>query len=133
MASPICAQQHEQHALNASVLRAELMVAALYCGVHTDYNAFVTRYQSSLTEQGHLLRAFFRRQYGRAGEQHMNSFVTRLANEESRRSTAQRARFCREAAALFDGLLGEGPFYLQALLDSPELAQRHGIAKCETP
>ena len=130
-AGPMCAQAHEQTALNTSVLRTELMVAALSCRRHTHYNAFVTKFNGELTEQGYLLRAFFQRQYGSAAEQHLNRFVTRLANDESKRSIAGRTQFCTAASALFQQLLADNQQQLQTLVSSPTLSTRHGISSCE--
>jgi hypothetical protein len=130
-AGPMCAHAHEQTALNTSVLRAELMVAALSCGRHTHYNAFVTKFNGDLTEQGYLLRAFFQRQYGNAAEQYLNRFVTRLANDESKRSIAGRTQFCTAASALFQQLLEDKQEQLQTLASSPSLSTRHGIPSCE--
>jgi len=130
-AGPMCAQAHEQFALNTSVLRTELMVAALSCGRHTHYNAFVTKFNGDLTEQGYLLRAFFQRQYGNAAELHLNRFVTRLANDESKRSIAGRTQFCTAASALFQQLLDDKQQQLQTLASSPTLSTRHGITSCE--
>lgn len=131
-AGPMCAQAHEQTALNTSVLRTELMVAALSCGRQTHYNAFVTKFNGDLTEQGYLLRAFFQRQYGNAAEQHLNRFVTRLANDESKRSIAGRTQFCTAASELFQQLLDDKQQHLQTHASSPSLSTRHGISSCES-
>lgn len=126
----MCAEPREQAALNASVLRTELMVAALSCGSQAHYNVFVTRFNRDLVEQGHLLNSFFQRQYGRRGEQELNRFITRLANEESQRSTAARAMFCADASQMFQQLLDGQQRSFELLVDNPALSVRHSISVC---
>ena len=90
----------------------------------------MTKFNGDLTEQGYLLRAFFQRQYGSAAEQHLNRFVTRLANDESKRSIAGRTQFCTTASVLFQQLLDDKQ-QLQTLASSPSLSTRHGISPCD--
>ncbi|MEX2480897.1 MAG: hypothetical protein WD928_08550 [Gammaproteobacteria bacterium] len=131
-AAPVCAKGHEQLALNTSVLRAELMVAALSCGIQPQYNAFVTKFEGALTEHGYLLRAFFQRQYGHSAEQRLNRFVTRLANDESRRSAeVGRAPYCKASSQLLQQLMSDGPHGFRKVLNNPTLSVRHGISACE--
>ncbi len=77
------------------------MVAALSCGARQDYNAFVLTHRSSLQKYGKIIRTEFRRRYGKAGDSKLNKFVTRLANEASARSNANRDSFCADAATTF--------------------------------
>ena len=113
-----------QQALNTALLRTELMVAALTCGSQPQYNAFVTKFQNHLSAQGRLLRAMFRQRYGRASEDHLNAFVTRLANQESRRSSAGRTDYCVEASQLFHQLLDDQRQRFETLVNSPTLTVR---------
>jgi hypothetical protein len=82
-------------------LQTNLMVAALSCGARNDYNEFVIAHRPSLQKYGTAIRAEFRRRYGKAGDSKLNQFVTRLANEASSRSNADRENFCAEATASF--------------------------------
>jgi hypothetical protein len=82
-------------------LQTNLMVAALSCGARNDYNDFVIAYRPSLQKYGKEIRTEFRRRYGKAGNAKLNQFVTRLANEASARSNADRENFCAEATASF--------------------------------
>src|SRR3546814_13289172 len=77
------------------------MVAALSCGARDDYNEFVLSHRPSLQKYGKAIRTEFRRRYGKAGNSKLNQFVTRLANEASARSNADRENFCAEATASF--------------------------------
>jgi hypothetical protein len=82
-------------------LQTKLMVAALSCRARSDYNEFIMTHRPSLQSYGKAIKAEFRRRYGRAGSKELNRFVTRLANEASARSNADRAAFCADASALF--------------------------------
>lgn len=133
LASP-CALAPEGHALNARALQTDLMVSALVCGRRDDYNDFVTRFRGKLATQATLMRHHFERQYGRRGEVQMDRFVTRLANEASRASNADRALYCRATGSLFDGLRGvAGESAFEVMLREPLLAARHGVPACDAP
>ncbi len=126
----VCARPHERTALSSRVLQTELMVAALCCGNRPLYNAFVTKFRGELVKQGRSLRSFFQRHHGGGGEENLNSFITRLANEASRRSNAERAGFCAQASLLFRQLLHNKRLNFETLLDSPTLTMRHSILSC---
>lgn len=82
-------------------LQTNLMVAALSCGARADYNAFVINHRSSLKKYGTAIRREFKRRYGKSGSRRLNRFVTRLANEASARSNADRDQFCADASTMF--------------------------------
>lgn len=105
-----CARPEDQMALNARVLQTELMVGALTCDNQLLYNEFVRKYRAELVRQGKSLQEMFRRRHGSSASSHLNALVTRLANEASQRSMAQRVGFCRQSALLFaEALNGEKP------------------------
>ncbi len=83
-------------------MQTHLMVAALSCGARADYNAFVINHRSSLKKYGTAIRQEFKRRYGKAGPRRLNRFVTRLANEASARSNADRDQFCADASTMFE-------------------------------
>jgi len=83
-------------------LQTNLMVAALSCGARSEYNAFISTHRPSLQTYGKAITDEFRRRYGREGSRQLNRFITRLANEASARSNADRDAFCADAAALFE-------------------------------
>lgn len=126
----VCVQPHENAALNTRVLQTELMVAALACGNRPLYNAFVSKFRGELIKQGRSLRSFFQRPRGGGGQENLDSFITRLANEASRRSNAGRAGFCTQASLLFRQLLGNKRLNLGTLVDSPTFTMRHSILSC---
>ena len=116
-----CVRSREQIAIYTAELRAQLMVAALSCGQQRRYNSFVTRFQHELTTHGRALRLQFKRQYGAAGDHHLNEFVTRLSNRQSQRSATARASFCAQATVLFHQLLDEPRLSLAGVLGDPAL------------
>ncbi|MGH8613491.1 MAG: hypothetical protein ACREYF_16115 [Gammaproteobacteria bacterium] len=122
-----CAQPHERTALSARVLQTELMVAALSCGNRLLYNAFVRKFRDDLVKQGHSLRLFFARHYAGRGEKDLNILITRLANEASQRSNADRAAFCSQASSLFRQLSHDD---LLETLRGSTIAMRHRIPSC---
>lgn len=82
-------------------LQTNLMVAALSCRARSEYNNFILTHRPSLQKYGKAIRAEFRRRYGKSGSKRLNRFITRLANEASARSNADRDAFCADASALF--------------------------------
>ena len=127
-----CARSREQIAIYTAELRAQLMVAALSCGQQGRYNSFVTRFQHELSTHGRALRLQFKRQYGAAGDRHLNEFMTRLANRQSRRSAKARAPFCAQATVLFHQLLDEPRLSLVGVLGDPALVSDDRLT-CANP
>lgn len=125
-----CVSEDDEMALNTRVLQTELMVAALSCDEQQRYNAFVTNYRSLLATQSASLRAWFRRAYGTAGERELNSFVTRLANDESKRSADTGERYCASAAALMAETLATDPSDFENLTRKTDFTSRHGFSRC---
>ncbi len=96
----------ERAALELRLMQTELMVAALSCNARASYNTFVTRYQQTLVAGGRTLRSMFRAVHGRNATRRLDSFITRVANEASRRSLRDVAGFCsrnRDAFAALNG------------------------------
>lgn len=112
-------------------LQTNLMVAALSCGARQDYNTFVLAHRSSLQKYGRIIRTEFRRRYGKVGASKLNKFVTRLANEASARSNADRDGFCAEAAATFQHL--KTPNMSLAEMVTVPASTQVASAACEAP
>lgn len=125
-----CVLDEDETALNARVLQTELMVAALSCDEQQRYNAFVTSYRSQLAAQSASLRAWFRSAYGTAGERELNTFVTRLANDEAKRSANAGERYCASAAALMAETLATDPGDFENLTRKTEFTRRLGFSRC---
>ena len=125
-----CTDPVAQTALNTRALQTELMVAALSCGNRIHYNAFVIKYRGDLVKHGRSLQSFFQRKHGAAGRKNLNTFITRLANEASQRSSITHAAFCANSSLLFNRLLSAKPVKLEKLLASSTTTSSHDIAPC---
>ena len=124
-----CTSPVDQTAHKTRALQTELMVAALSCGNRIHYNAFVRKYQGDFVKHGRSLQSFFQRKHGAAGRQNLNTFITRLANEASHRSSITHAAFCANSSSLFDRLLSARPVTLEKILESSTTSS-HDIAPC---
>jgi hypothetical protein len=111
-------------------LQTSLMVAALSCGARTDYNEFIIAHRPSLQNYGKAIRAEFRRRYGKEGDSKLNQFVTRLANEASARSNADRENFCADATATFQQAKMQG-ISLTQMVTVPVTNRQVASAACE--
>lgn len=131
-AGPACATADDEVTLNARVLQTELMVAALACGEQHRYNAFVNAFKSELSQRGQSLRAYFKRVHGASGENRMNAFVTKLANDASQRTANGPGAYCGAAAKLFNEVLASPSRDLARIAARPELSGRHGYARCRS-
>lgn len=126
-----CTLPDEHSALEARILQIELMVAALTCGEHERYNAFVKKFRRELVERGHTLRHLFQRAYPGADERELNRFVTRLANQASERSLAGWRSYCSKAWWLFSEALATNPQAFEAFLTAHPFNDRHGFESCQ--
>jgi hypothetical protein len=127
-----CAASNEQAPLQVRILQTELMVAALTCNQRTDYNAFINRFQPQLSAQGKLLQAFFQRKHGSGSAKALNGFVTRIANESSRRGMLKRGLFCHQTAKIHAASKSVEPAGLLAFAQSQQFTSMHGIIPCPT-
>ena len=87
--------------LDVAALQSELMVVATTCHENSGYNAFMQRYRPYLLRTEQDLSAYFRRAYGRAGQQRHDAFVTSLANAQSDVGLRQGSDFCARNQTLF--------------------------------
>jgi hypothetical protein len=112
-------------------LQTNLMVAALSCHARSDYNEFITMHRPSLQSYGKTIQAEFRRRYGHESSKQLNRFVTRLANEASARSNADRDGFCAEAAGLFAKARTQG-ITLTSMVTVPAGGTQLASAACDS-
>ncbi len=128
-ADAACVKGPDEVALQVRVVQTDLMVAALSCGASARYNEFVKSNQPVLMAAHTQLSKFFTAKRG--GQRALNAFITKLANDSSRRSIANIALFCQETGWLYDALLsptrGDFVTFISPLLS----AQRHGFQPCE--
>ncbi|MFZ5836541.1 MAG: hypothetical protein ACOY2B_14330 [Pseudomonadota bacterium] len=127
-----CAAAVDRTSLNVRMLQTELMVAALTCNQRPEYNAFVTRFKPELSKQGKHLQSFFKQQHGSGSAKALNGFVTRIANESSRRGMQKRGEFCRNAASIYQASKAMEPAGLPHYAATLQLASLHGIPACPT-
>lgn len=101
-----CYTTVEATAVHVKMLQYELMVGALACresnpelGMMQQYNSFVTRNSDWLTSHGRILQSHFEKNYGAQHRRQLDTLVTALANDASKRSMTD--RYCDSAANLF--------------------------------
>lgn len=98
-----CAQVGEVAAFNIRALQSQLMVGALTCDLHDQYNTFVLRHRTELASSRRTLISYFGRTGG--GERAFNSYDTELANVQSTASTRRGSLFCGEIRPVFTEVL----------------------------
>jgi hypothetical protein len=101
-----CYTPAEAAAIHVRMLQSELMVGALACrdsnpelGMISQYNAFVNRHSVRLVGENRVLERHFDKHYGAQGKRRMDTLLTALANDASKRSMTP--DFCHGAASLF--------------------------------
>jgi len=96
--------------MRVRVMQTELMVAALSCRAVPgrdftgQYNTFVQRHGDKLVTHGRVLQSYFHNRYGEEFRKKLDSFITALANDASRRSMNS-ATFCDESVQLFQEVM----------------------------
>ncbi len=105
-----CFTQSEWEAAHVRVLQTTLEVAALECAnvpgrnYDAQYKQFIDRFTPELVQNGTMLKAHFKRVYGRSGETYLDRFVTKLANNASTLSMNS-PTFCADSGATFKAAL----------------------------
>lgn len=124
---PACVTGADETALQMRTVQTELMVSALSCQQTPNYNSFVTQNQKTLMAAHGQLQKFFS---SRGGEKALNAFITKLANDASKRSIQNIAQFCQLTGYLYTAILdpkrGDLATFIAPLWD----AQLHGYASC---
>ncbi len=127
-----CVAHSEREDLEVRVIQTELMVAALTCGESDRYNTFVNSFKGDLTGAYQGIKRTFRRIYrGRAISQ-LDSFDTQLANASSQRSNKDKARFCQNAAYVFENTIGKNGNDMVAFVRQQPLGDSHGYSACKS-
>lgn len=126
-AAPACVTGADETALQMRTVQTELMVAALSCSATANYNAFVTGNQKTLMAAHGQLQKFFK---SHGGEKALNAFITRLANESSRRSISNIALFCQQTGYLYVAILSPDRIDLATFISPLWVAQLHGYPSC---
>ncbi|MBL0319687.1 MAG: hypothetical protein IPP74_10440 [Alphaproteobacteria bacterium] len=127
MATP-CATSTEKEAMDFRAMQSMLMVAALSCHQQSHYNNFVSHNKSELVENANVLKSYFHRVYGRGANDKMNSFITTLANEASKRSLSSSSEsYCMQTERVFSQVLEDRSAKLSKANDYATL---HGVQAC---
>lgn len=126
-----CASPAEKTAFDTRVLQSELMVAALSCGENARYNNFVQKFESELVANGKALRGYFARNYGKSGEDVLDRFITRIANNAATRRMQQpMPQYCASAVTLFTSVLASDISGLHNLVSQPTFSEASGVSVC---
>jgi hypothetical protein len=126
-----CLQPAEKAALDTRALQSQLMVAALSCGQHDAYNAFVTRYQKGLGSAYKVVTAHFRRVNGAHGQRELDNFITNMANAQSQEGIRQGSFFCRNVAPLFEQAMAQPDLAgLAELSVNQKVVNPYGLEAC---
>lgn len=129
-AGAVCWTADNRSALRSRVLQSDLMVAALSCGLRTEYNDFVRRFSNPLALKGRILKAMFRENLGPGYHKLLDRFVTRLANQSSIRSLRNRDVFCADASRIIEVGTSMSPDDYSILVDVYGYGHLHGIPAC---
>ncbi len=113
-------------------LQTELMVAALTCQIRPEYNAFVSRFKSTLVRNGKVLRSYYSLNFGDESKKRLNAYVTQLANKTSERTIDARGAYCDEAKDLYSVVLDTEPGYLEAIAVNQPLAEKNLPTACRS-
>lgn len=128
-AAPACVKGPDESALQVRTVQTDLMVAALSCSASARYNEFVKANQPALMAAHTQLGKFFSAKRG--GQSALNAFITKLANDSSKRSVGNIAAFCQETGWLYDAILKPERGKLEPFIAQLWVAQRHGFQPCE--
>jgi hypothetical protein len=130
-AQQTCANPDEVTALEARILQTELMVAALTCKSHQQYNDFVRNHAQELQSMDSRLRGMFER-FGRAEKaDDLGQLVTRVANEAAIRAAKSTGQYCQEMGAIFKLSLTAEPGQLASLTIAQPFSRRHNVRSCQ--
>lgn len=130
-AASSCVAGKDEMALQTRLLQTELMVSALTCKQTTKYNDFVKMHQKELMKAHTQLRSFFNKKYGaKVGGDELNSFITRLANDSSKRSIKNVKLFCETTTVVYDGALASPSAHFGEFAALQPVSQLHGFVPC---
>jgi hypothetical protein len=118
-AKPLCAQDNEVMAIQATAVQQQLMVAALTCSEVANFNAFQTGYNKEIRVADAALMKLFKRFYGKGGEAEYHAFKTRVANDSEMRSIHDNQGYCTSARAAFAAMSANHPVFANFVSSVP--------------
>ena len=124
-----CLSARDWDAHQVYALRTEALVGAQSCRMTERFNVFAQRHRQELMTEGHALKAYYHRVYGRGGDKALDDYVTYLANA-SATAQPQGVGFCAAASELLDrlGQLPIGELVKFSRENPPPV--RPSLAKC---
>ncbi|WP_186336038.1 hypothetical protein [Komagataeibacter melaceti] len=105
LAAGPCSPSPAHEAFDVQGLKSELMVTALSCNAQEKYNSFVMKFRTKLTNEEHVLNAYFHTTYGRNAQRQHDDYITQLANVQSERGLHSGTAFCQQRISMFDEVL----------------------------
>jgi hypothetical protein len=100
-----CLREAEKAAFDMRVLQSELMIAALQCGQHAQYNRFMQLHQTELSSAYDQIGAYFARFFGAEGEEQRDSYITDLANAQAQDQMQHGPDFCVHVSPIVNASL----------------------------
>lgn len=129
-----CAYEEEVDAFNVRALQSSMMVAALSCDQKKQYNKFIRKHQDYIVDSSEELKSYFKRKHGSGYEKELNRFITKLANEATKKSMSDDSdAYCVQTARTFQKLYYLNHGQLQNFAKQPRFAALHGMDLCLTP
>jgi hypothetical protein len=126
-----CATPAERSALDIRALQSQLMVVAITCAKHDDYNRFVTQNRTVLGAAYNDVQRHFRRLHGGGGQRELDAYITNTANGHSQVGISQGSLFCTNQAPLFPAALAaNGRDALAGLSRERQIAQVYTPDAC---
>jgi hypothetical protein len=106
-ALPRCPSDTDQTVFELEALKTELMVVATTCKQEDRYNAFVTKYQPVLAQNGRAFGQYFIRTHGgtRPGQRQNDIYITELANVRSNVARQLGSDYCPRNGGLFEEVM----------------------------
>lgn len=107
-----CLQPAERTAFDVRAMQSQLQVAALLCRdqgfpqFHSDYEAFVRKFQRELVAPARDIQGHFRRAH-RSNPRAIDAYITELANAQQQDASRAGSQFCPLAAPLFRAAMGQ--------------------------
>lgn len=127
-----CMLAAEQTAFDIRALQSQLMIVALSCGQHNDYNTFVLRHQRDLSDAYQQIASHFTRLYGSAGEEQHDVYITTLANAQSLEGIHQGPLFCRDVKLfVLSALTLQTTDEMSRFVTEKNVTNPYSLAPCE--
>jgi len=129
-----CYTAAEWPAFNVKVMQEMLQDAALQCknvvghNHDRDYNGLILRTQDQVRADGEVFRAHFQRVYGRAWEDKLDRFATRIENVAQSRSMASMT-YCADSDVLFEDVQRATPTNLEIVAIDFNQAHFSGLSE----